>query len=1163
MLAPTLVVGLGGIGSRIVSKVSNMISDEQRSKIGFVVFDTDVNELESIKESNIFIKAVQTSTRLSVGEYLNIDTHARDNWFPVNRILSRKTLTEGAGQVRAISRLALDTAIRAGNLEPLHNAIEDLYKLESDRKEQALRVIIVSSLAGGTGSGLILPVAMYIRNFLQIRFQQCASITRGFFILPEVFYEVIKGQAERNNLKCNAYATLRELDAFLMKGDGTLPARYKTTMKFEFPRVASHECEEYDVMPFDFCFLFDAQNVDGKKLNSFNAYLDHAANCIYAQSIGPMNKRSNSSEDNTIRELCKSGGRNRYAGAGSSILKYPYEDVKNYIAFQWASRSISDQWMLFDRQFKERCRINNEQRSKGFNIKDPDQGKEYIASVDAGTSSREAFASSVKHVCFNFDESGLNQLNGRWEQYIGSLNKHVERVSAEQKDLNERDTELEARIAELQEKTDNQDYIDIYQKLAEFRKLVDKNVNENAEIVAYTLFNSENASITKERKDFQLETYLRDETGRFIHPNAVRYFLYNTIELLEKHKIHQERELEEREDYFKNFEKNNFDDPKTEDKQEGVQDLASRKKSLLNRLTKKPEGWQKDLREAYVVYFAKVKELRVQLMYKKVLEAGIDYARKMSKAFEFFFNSFESSVGGIGEKIHKIETKYEDMKGSATRYVCVSKKCLDRFNAKMVYTGSALTLPSDLCEDVFLKVRNYSILKEKVGGAVKETYFQELFDSVIMEYFRKSVMESYGGDIKIDIISALEKEIQFEEDQFDKNKVREYVIKSLKDTKHLSEAFIEKPLGEQKTTIPACAFNPKLRQTGDPDRESLVDTELMNDGGISDEDIPENIILFYKAIYGLRANELSKFAPPAHSKTITREAGEYYKAYFELINQIKPKSEETPVITPHIDKSWHIITSLPDLDEENQTLQENNILKAFFLGIIFKKIQYWSISKNKFWYRLSLEGSNAEDFVVSNGTPCDNFYEILDACIINPIVVKDILKKIDHEVKSEILTNKKLSICNCELKNNLDSLELKELELEAKQFAGRKLSIFDIPTFLKISTPADIFREDFGMNLLKISLDFLYEYISYISPPDKVDEHFISLVLEQYEIFLSNTKIYNELWPSLFGVYINSLLSVFSNYLGSRDMTMEAKSIQEDIRKFNNIRIDQTRASCL
>lgn len=104
-----------------------------------------------------------------------------DTWFPVNAILNSKTLTEGAGQVRAISRLAFDTAIRAGKLEQLHEAIQDLYKVEEGQSEQALRVIIVSSLAGGTGSGLILPVALYIKNYLATQFrQECQHYQRLF-----------------------------------------------------------------------------------------------------------------------------------------------------------------------------------------------------------------------------------------------------------------------------------------------------------------------------------------------------------------------------------------------------------------------------------------------------------------------------------------------------------------------------------------------------------------------------------------------------------------------------------------------------------------------------------------------------------------------------------------------------------------------------------------------------------------------------------------------------------------------------------------------------------------------------------------------------------------------------------------------------------------------
>lgn len=49
MIAPTLLVGLGGTGSKIVCRVSQMVTEEQRKRIGFAVFDTDINELREIR----------------------------------------------------------------------------------------------------------------------------------------------------------------------------------------------------------------------------------------------------------------------------------------------------------------------------------------------------------------------------------------------------------------------------------------------------------------------------------------------------------------------------------------------------------------------------------------------------------------------------------------------------------------------------------------------------------------------------------------------------------------------------------------------------------------------------------------------------------------------------------------------------------------------------------------------------------------------------------------------------------------------------------------------------------------------------------------------------------------------------------------------------------
>ena len=311
--------------------------------------------------------------------------------------------------------------------------------------------------------------------------------------MPEVFYSVIPGQAERNNLKSNAYATLRELDAFIMKGDSTLPDMYKDSVKIEFPCVSSDEFEEYDVRPYDFCFLFDAPNADGKKLNSFNQYLDHAADCIYAQSIGPMNKRSNSSEDNTIRKLAAERGRNRYAGAGTSMLIYPMEDVRRYLALNWAKECVSDLWLMFDKAFRMLALQNAEMRRKGIHVADVKEGANYIASVEAEASNKNPFAMSIRDACAVYEENGVTISGYKWEEYIDALERKIqqENTSSGAAELDNQRGEAEANIDNITPGSGEESweaYVDAYKALQTYRGLIARHTGEVARTVAYSIF---------------------------------------------------------------------------------------------------------------------------------------------------------------------------------------------------------------------------------------------------------------------------------------------------------------------------------------------------------------------------------------------------------------------------------------------------------------------------------------------------------------------------------------------------------------------------------------------------------------------------------------------------------------------------------------------------
>lgn len=1118
MIAPTLLIGLGGTGSKIVCRVSKMITEEQRKRIAFAVFDTDINELREIQEANPFIKTIQTSTKLTVGEYLNIDTHARDTWFPVNGLLNSKALTEGAGQVRAISRLALDTAVRAGKMEPLHKAIEELYKLEGDSGEQALRVVIVSSLAGGTGSGLILPVALYLRNYLATKFQSSANITRGFFVLPEVFYEVIRGQSERNNLRCNAYAAIRELDAFLMKGDDTLPENYEKHVKVEFPRVGSNEVEEYPIRPYDFCFLFDAQNTEGKKLNSFNQYLDHAANCIYSQSIGPTNKRSNSSEDNTIRELCAERGRNRYAGAGSAMLIYPFEDVKEYISLNWAKECVSKQWLVFDDMYKEKVKANAEMRAQGFNVRDVNASVDYITSINQMAKQKDPFALSIEKACNIYDEGGYKKVGDKWTEYVAQLKKFVKDSTMNgQLDLDAQKKQALSLLndIELGKRETAEDLQGAFAEVEKYKEMVVRHSEDTGRTIAYSIFKANNESAIKDRHPHQMETYLCDEQGQFIHPNAVRYFLYQALELIKQEKVLVDKENKKKEKFFDDF-YNIFDDPKTDDT-EGVDQLADRK------MDKKT---QQEMKDQFRFYISETDKYRTSSVLAEVLKEGIDFLTSLCDAFQKFYTSFESRIDNLNGRVVALGKKYANTAGRTTRYVCASPTCLEKLLAEMPYTGNTITIDKELAENIYSKVRNYSMLKDKPEDEAG-AYFAEIFENGIIGYFKKSLMEVYGENVKMDIITALEKEAKLEKKEYDNTKVEQYVKKVIAETRNLSHPFIESPLGEQKEPIAACTYNKYLDPKDDSPKSALIASELGNYGGVPDEDISIHMIMFYQSIYGLRANKLSKFAPG--SEADNRPDGEYFKAYYELVSQIKPKSDKTPVITPHIDRNWHIVSCLPDLDEGNQKRQERQIYRAFCLGMLFNLIRYRKIAEGKFLYRLQLNGIETEEFVVSNRTPCDHYYEVLDALTINPVVVKSILTYMENKFETEKNNTGKISFDSCMLKKQVDRMRTEEFDKDG-------LTIFDIALLLKVSTPAAEFNKQVGKEVMREMLQLVYDYMSTIILGDDLDRVYGNFVYEQLQKFEQNIKWYMDNWNDNFSDYIDDLMQIADNDIENKGL---------------------------
>jgi hypothetical protein len=95
---PTILIGLGGLGSKVVDMIYSQIPPDKREFVAIHAFDTNVNDiskLKNLKRENL----TQTSTNWTVGEYLRMADDSVKDWFPYEQTeIQRKSLTDGAGQ---------------------------------------------------------------------------------------------------------------------------------------------------------------------------------------------------------------------------------------------------------------------------------------------------------------------------------------------------------------------------------------------------------------------------------------------------------------------------------------------------------------------------------------------------------------------------------------------------------------------------------------------------------------------------------------------------------------------------------------------------------------------------------------------------------------------------------------------------------------------------------------------------------------------------------------------------------------------------------------------------------------------------------------------------------------------------------------------------------
>ena len=980
----TLFVGVGGIGSKIIREVVDIAgrNNDDLTKARFVILDTDVGDLRR-SEDGINITAIQTSSPRTIRDYLIQDKDAREEWFPNNMIINSKTVSEGAGQVRAISRLALNATIKTGRIRPLYQAIDDLYNKDGADKRQSIKIVIASTVAGGTGSGIAMIVGMLIRNYLEKNYPESSAVIRGYLMMPDVLNCFGPSASEENSLQRNGYATLKEINAFMMRPffEAVPELNRYLDLHVDVPNAAGG-LDRLTSSPFDFCFLFERTDASTAKMNSLAQYRSYMAHSIYEQSIGAMSAKASSKEDNIHKEFLdeKKLSRNRFGSAGASIVRYPYKEIRDYVAYEWIeeqiighssgelsqddiNKLISESWLAYDTDYHNKFA----EFQAGSLDDEPVRRDVYIVDVETGSEEftktlRKKFIDpkNLKHLNeidedaaadYGKESSEEDSKNGgaiipAVAYYIDRMVEHVLGLYEAGENAVKKRATFEESKSSIATPGGVPSFTMRYNAIHNMVKYVNEDkIKQVAKGFVERSFNNPN-KIDKKAEPFSIEAFLSLD-GKALHPNAMRYLLYKLAAQLDKetespeyttNSFKAERENKEKGDLIKEGSSERdvkqFEVSGNFKKERSLQEMCQ----AIDGLAFGDSGSKKcnELLDEYAKF---IFNYYTGMARYQVCQYAKMYVDRIIEQFERFYDSFRTKVTGLEKRKKTILTKIAFENGDCEYNLFNNPKHLQALTREQRRPTSGSPEEIELFAEIYRAIKengkNKDILK---SDAFADVAVVDVFEDVVVEQY-KHIVEVNCPAIDVDVVRACGLECQImamcdaeinaadaeaiiKAGRSDKNK-NAHLKKIINKGFALASPSLVRKSFEEDRSIESMAFNAQIEEG---DGMKMPD-QLFNREFASNT-VPKNEMHFFRSIYGIMPTEIHKMSSPqvdpgkpdanatADEACEASMVGVYFSAYQDYMRKIGPDNRLNPVITPHIDKRWNAITVMPEIDPQ-------------------------------------------------------------------------------------------------------------------------------------------------------------------------------------------------------------------------------------------------------
>lgn len=956
---PTLLVGLGGTGCRIAAEVQALLNRDGRDsshRLAILGFDTDAQDIRKLlgKSEMGNRQVVRTSPSLTVWQVLSQDDGSIGKWFVEPEVLTTETrqmwLHDGAGQIRMLSRLAFTQALEDLAVQrSIRRAVEVLTS-PADTAGRGVHtgpvnIMIVGTLAGGTGSGMFLQAALHLRDVLTE--MGALPEIRGLFLLPDIFVRTKLPLNQVINAQANGYAALRELHGLLLWATD----RTRVPVEFEYRKEASLT---RDTVPFKSITLIDYENQKGGQLQGgLGAYITMASKVVHARLFTPIGGSTDSKSVNdapTRHAAAAAGDVNYYAGAGFAAAIYPKDEVLDYLATVYALQILGGEMLVLDNLYREELNAYSARRAaRRVGEKRPDLGLSFVTNLEQRAENGQAFFSDLHAAVFRQSEGNDGEIREElsFRTYLDALEKWLIREFWN----SDRDLQAIGDVADPPpdgpwEKLDDlsSEVFRTERKLKQWSRAIDTGLGEYPPRLFRNMVADSETIADGVGKPHHLPAYILQGE---MHPLAVRYFLYHLLHLIddreqklvaEQARVSGERaRLAER-----------FDDPSTEHTLETARHKLSEleaKKPIIRWMMRNTKQFGSEFREyardsrQVLMKFADTSlrsELYRQLRHtvSALLEIYEGFFDEMSRVAEVLEDEADENLGRRGMRRGQ---------SGANIYVYSDQMAKEKMaaNLKRVFLGSGSFggVGRALNEALYARYRANRDASNNDWGSAPAFNVESLFRKQVVDgYCRRELLEKHSGQFSFTATEAIKNEARIHGTD-----EQEHIEKVIDAVAAQAEVFLRTGSGAGNN-VTFWAVSPK---NGEQLGTAVLDVMAGKAGTdtLQEPEFPDEELLCFTSLVNLTPRDLIKFSAGDPSDPYSSSVpGAYYRAYREKVDAILDSEREhgpgaSKHITPHLDRHWHRPNNFPSFMPEEDRATAQRVFDAFVMGLATKRFE--------------------------------------------------------------------------------------------------------------------------------------------------------------------------------------------------------------------------------